>query len=131
MRCSTATTVSARSARELISPGDTETFRYARRATCPCTLTGTEDVRSALQRVRPPCMRRRPMRKENIPISAPGTMTAWAQVTKASLRRGSPMNTSYDAHGNLKEKVPTKRLFPMPYDRLGRSRRSGILRSLH
>ena len=50
-----------------------------RRATCPCTSTGMEDSCSAPATYSVSlCMRRRPMQKENIPTSAPGTMTAWA-----------------------------------------------------
>ena len=50
-----------------------------RRATCPCTSTGTEDSCSAPATYSDSlCMRRRPMQRGNIPISVPGTMTVWA-----------------------------------------------------
>jgi YD repeat-containing protein len=75
----TVTTVSARSARELISWAIQRPSGMTRRATCPCTSTGMEDSCSAPATYSDSlCMRRRPMQRENIPTSAPGTMTAWA-----------------------------------------------------
>ena len=72
-------TVSARSARELTSWAIQRPSGMTRRATCPCTSTGTEDSCSAPATYSVSlCMRRRPMQRENIPTSAPGTMTVWA-----------------------------------------------------
>ena len=52
------------------------------------------------------CMRRRPMQRGNIPISVPGTMTAWAGWPVLSAME-SPMNTSTMHMVTWKRSVPT------------------------